>query len=58
MSARRKKAINVSVDPILLTEARRLGINISNVLEVRLREIVGTAEAKAWREENRAAISL
>jgi antitoxin CcdA len=52
----RKRAVNLFVDSDLLEEARRLGINISEILERRLRAIVKTERERRWVEENRAAL--
>jgi antitoxin CcdA len=52
----RKRAVNLFVDADLLEESRRLGINISDTLERRLRTIVKTERERRWAEENRTAI--
>jgi antitoxin CcdA len=54
--AARKRATNVSIDEELLNLARELGINLSQTLEQRLREITKAERERRWREENRAAI--
>jgi antitoxin CcdA len=53
---RKKRAVNLFVDTELLDEARRLGINLSETLERRLRTIVKADLEKRWLQENRAAI--
>src|SRR5262249_58449504 len=53
----RKRAVNLFVDTELLDEARRLGINVSEILEHRLRSIVRAEQEKRWLEENREAIA-
>ncbi len=50
-----KKSTNLSVRAELLTEARALGINLSQVLEVALRAEVKRVREKRWLEENKAA---
>ena len=53
----RKRAVNLFVDADLLDEAKRLGINISDTLDRRLRAIVKAEQEKRWLEENRTAIA-
>jgi antitoxin CcdA len=53
----KKRAVNLFVDTELLDEARRLGINVSETLEHRLRNIVRAEQEKRWLEENREAIA-
>jgi antitoxin CcdA len=52
----RKRAVNLFVDADLLDEAKRMRINLSEILEQRLRTIVKAQQEKRWLEENRAAI--
>jgi antitoxin CcdA len=52
----RKRAVNLFVDAELLDEARRLRINLSEMLEGRLRTIVRAEQEKRWLESNQAAI--
>jgi antitoxin CcdA len=52
----KKRAVNLFVDSVLLDEARRLRINLSETLEQRLRMLVRAEQEKRWLEENRAAI--
>lgn len=51
-----KHSINLSLDSELIAKARALGINISQALEPKLREIVLRREAEEWAERNREAI--
>ncbi len=51
-----KKACNVSINEDLLRQAKELGINLSQTLEAELEKRVREAKAKAWYEENKAAI--
>jgi antitoxin CcdA len=53
----KKRAVNLFVDSELLDEAKRLGINVSDTLERRLRGIVRAEQEKRWLEENRAAFT-
>ncbi len=59
MAARqaRKRAVNLFVEAELLDEARRFGINISEILERRLRSLVKAEQEKRWLEENHAALA-
>jgi antitoxin CcdA len=53
----KKRVVNLFVDADLLGEARRLRINISEILEQRLRSIVRAEQERRWLEENREAIA-
>jgi antitoxin CcdA len=53
----KKRAVNLFVDSELLDEAKRLGINVSETLEGRLRNIVRAEQQKRWLEENRDAFA-
>lgn len=53
----KKRAVNLFVDTELLDEARRLRINLSEMLERRLRTIVKAEQEKRWLDENRQAIA-
>jgi antitoxin CcdA len=53
----KKRAVNLFVDAQVLDEARRLGINISETLERRLRSIVRAEQEKRWLAENKDAIA-
>lgn len=52
-----KKATNVSLAEGLLTEAKDLGINISQAAEAGLAKAVSEARAARWQEENAEAIA-
>jgi antitoxin CcdA len=52
-----KVRTNVSLDAVLLEEARRLGLNLSALLEGRLREAVASHRRERWLVENRGAIA-
>jgi len=53
---RRKKAANLSVDERLLARARRLKLNLSQVLEAGLADAIRRQESEAWLKKNRTAI--
>ncbi len=53
----KKRAVNLFVDADLLDEAKRLGINVSDTLERRLRRIVRAEQEKRWLEENQEAFA-
>ena len=53
--AHRRRATNVSIDPTLLAEAQALGVNLSRVLDEKLREILKAERQRRWLEENRSA---
>ena len=52
-----KKATNLTLDQALLSDARALGVNISQAAEKGLEAAVRQAKAEAWLAENRAAIA-
>lgn len=52
----RKKAANLSVDERLLARARRLKLNLSQVLEAGLAEEIRRREGEEWLKCNRAAL--
>jgi len=51
-----KKSTNLSINSDLLRQAREQRINLSQVLELRLVELLREEKARSWREENREAI--
>ena len=53
---KRKKAANLSVDEGLLEQARRLKLNLSQVLEAGLADAIRRQEGEAWLKKNRAAL--
>ena len=52
----RKRAVNVTVAEDVLAEAKRLKMNLSQVLEDELRKRVTEEKTRRWQEENREAI--
>ncbi len=52
----RKKAANLSVDEKLLERARRMKLNLSQVLEAGLIQAIRMEERAAWLRRNRAAL--
>jgi len=52
----RKKATNLSVDERLLARARRLKLNLSQVLEAGLADAIRRQEREDWLRKNRAAL--
>jgi antitoxin CcdA len=55
-TAAKKKAINVSIDPVIAAEAKAAGLNLSGVLEAALNTALKVRREAQWRESNRAAI--
>ena len=53
---RRKRLANLSVDERLLERAKRLNLNLSQVLEEGLAEAIRRREADEWLKRNRAAL--
>jgi antitoxin CcdA len=56
VSRRRKKAANLSVDDRLLSQAKRLKLNLSQVFEASLAEAIRQRQRDEWLKKNRAAI--
>lgn len=56
MPTNTKSRTNVSIDRDILSAARDLRINISAVLEARLRDEIKIERQKAWKAENRGAL--
>ena len=52
-----KKPTNLSLDPMLLQEARALRVNVSQAAEQGLRHAVAVAKAAAWKQANAVAIA-
>lgn len=51
-----KKATNLSLSADVLDQARKLGINVSQVCDKHLRQVVREEEARRWRAEHAAYI--
>jgi antitoxin CcdA len=56
MSAARKIATNLSARADIVQEAKKLGLNLSEVFESALAEAVRRRRQEAWLAENREAI--
>jgi antitoxin CcdA len=56
-AAQSRKPTNVSLDMALLSEARRLGINVSRACEQGLVARIADERARRWRAENAEAIA-
>lgn len=54
---RRRIGVNLSVDGRLLERAKRLDLNLSQVLEEGLAEAIRRREAAEWLKRNRAALA-
>jgi post-segregation antitoxin (ccd killing protein) len=51
------ETLNISIDPKLVAEARKLGIDVSSEIEIRLRERIEKRKREmAWQAENRTAV--
>lgn len=51
-----KKSANLSINSDLLRQARERRLNLSQILELRLIELLREEKGQSWREENREAI--
>lgn len=56
MSSQARKPTNLSLDAVLLSEARALKINLSRAAEAGVRRAVSQARAKQWQTENAPAL--
>lgn len=56
MAKARKKPVNVSMDESLVAEARKLNINLSQVLEKAVVSELREAKRKKWLRDNRRAV--
>ena len=52
-----RKATNVSLNVALVTEARRLGLNISRACEEGLARQIAEERARQWRQDNAQGIA-
>lgn len=52
----RRKAVNVSMAPNLIAQAKELGINISEVSEAAIQAEIRKASLEKWKAENQSAI--
>ncbi|WEK47252.1 MAG: type II toxin-antitoxin system CcdA family antitoxin [Candidatus Andeanibacterium colombiense] len=52
----RRKAVNATVSPEAVAEARELGINLSEAFQNGLDQAIKQARAERWLAENREAI--
>ena len=56
MNSHTRKPTNLSLDSVLLTEAKSLKVNLSRAAEDGVRSAVAAARAEQWKAENAAAI--
>ena len=56
MNAPARKPTNLSLDSLLLKEARELKVNLSRAAEEGVRSAVTAAKAAQWQAENAAAL--
>lgn len=52
-----RKPTNLSLDRAILSEARTLGVNLSQAAEAGLRDAIRDAKAAAWTRENAQALA-
>lgn len=55
-SIRHKKTVSVTLEPLLLQQARDAGINISAVLTEALKQEISASGPERWKKENRAGL--
>ena len=51
-----RRAANLSIDAVLLEEARALDINLSGAAQDGIRSAISAEKARRWKEENAEAI--
>ncbi len=56
MTAQSRKPTNLSLDSLLLAEAKELRVNLSRAAEEGVRSAVAAAKAEQWKAENAAAL--
>jgi antitoxin CcdA len=55
-SVKTKKTVSVTVEPLLLQQAREAGLNLSAILTEALRQELRAAAADNWKRENSAGL--
>ncbi len=56
MNTQPRKPTNLSLDSLLLSEARELKVNLSRAAEEGVRTAVAAAKAKQWQAKNASAL--
>ncbi len=57
MTAATRRKTSLTLDGVLLDEARALGLNVSAVADAALRQAVEEAQRREWLEENSEAFT-
>ncbi|CCW18726.1 Msr3871 protein [Sphingobium indicum BiD32] len=52
-----RKATNLSLDSVLVEDAKALGINLSRTCEAALRQEIAAERGRRWKEENAQGIA-
>jgi antitoxin CcdA len=52
-----RKAVNLTIDPELLTKAKAEGLNLSAELDERVRARISSIEEERWKRDNADAIA-
>ncbi|UZK68561.1 type II toxin-antitoxin system CcdA family antitoxin [Sphingomonas sp. S1-29] len=52
----KRKPVNLSIDELVLADARALGINLSQACETALKQSVASERKRRWVEENFEAL--
>jgi antitoxin CcdA len=55
-SVKQKKTVSVTVEPMLLQQARDAGLNLSAILTEALRQEIRLAASEKWKKENSAGL--
>lgn len=56
VAPRKRKAVNLSINPDVIADARAVGINISQVSEKAIKDAIRAERGRRWQEENREAM--
>lgn len=51
-----RRATNLSIETVVLEEARALNINLSGAAQAGIRSAISAEKARKWKEENAEAI--
>ncbi|GKW41287.1 type II toxin-antitoxin system CcdA family antitoxin [Pectobacterium parvum] len=55
-SIRHKKTVSVTLEPMLLQQAREAGINLSAILTEALKREIRLSEGEKWKQQNQKAL--
>ncbi len=56
-SSRRRRGTNLTIDPILVSESKAAGLNLSKIAEEAIRTALRRKQQEQWLKENAEAIA-